>query len=77
MIKYFCDVTGKELELDICLFENDKLESKGVHIYTEGVVQRVGYGGDFNLDYNVYCKEEALKRFPELNEDDFNSDIWG
>ncbi len=76
-IKYFCDVTGQELDLDYCLHENDKLESKHATIFTNGVIQRVGYGGVFDVDFDVYCKEEALKKFPELQEEDFNAEIWG
>ena len=47
-IKYFCDVTGQELDLDYCLHENDKLEHKHATIFTNGVIQRVGHGGIFD-----------------------------
>ena len=74
MIKYFCDETGKELDMDFPIHENDRLDwnKKEMTIYQDGIIQ-----GFSIADQVIYCKEVALKKFPELNEDDFNSDIWG
>ena len=73
-IKYFCDVTGKELDLDFPIYENDRLDwdKKEITIYQDGVIQGIGIA-----DRLIYCKKEALKKFPELQEDDFNPEIWG
>jgi hypothetical protein len=73
-IKYFCDVTGQELDLDYPIYENDRLDwdKKEITIYQDGVIQGIGIA-----DRLIYCKEEALKKFPELQEDDFNPEIWG
>tara|TARA_R100001086_G_C11820695_1_gene254010 strand:- start:342 stop:569 length:228 start_codon:yes stop_codon:yes gene_type:complete len=73
-IKYFCDVTGQELDLDYPIYENDRLDwdKKEITIYQDGVIQGIGIA-----DRLIYCKEEALKKFSELQEDDFNPEIWG
>tara|TARA_R100000995_G_C3380383_1_gene75733 strand:+ start:315 stop:542 length:228 start_codon:yes stop_codon:yes gene_type:complete len=72
-IKYFCDMTGQELDLDFPIYENDRLDwdKKEITIYQDGIIKGIGIA-----DCLVYCKEEALKKFPELQEDDFNSEIW-
>ena len=74
MIKYFCDETGKELDMDFPIYENDRLDwnKKEMTIYQDGIIQ-----GFSIADQVIYCKEEALKKFPELQEDDFNPEIWG
>ena len=40
-IKYFCDVTGKELDLDFPIFANDRLNwnEKEMTIYQDGIIQ--------------------------------------
>ena len=48
------------------------LPKKEITIYQDGVIQGIGIA-----DRLIYCKEEALKKFPELQEDDFNPEIWG
>ena len=74
-IKYFCDVTGQELNLDFPIFANDRLNwhEKEMTIYQDGIIQ--GWIG--TPECVVYCKEEALKKFSELQEDDFNVEVWG
>ena len=76
-IRYFCD--GCDLELDIAgqseLIENDRLDWGKLKMTIYPGALSVGKWS-FSIDSLDYCEKCALKKFPELQEDDFDAEIW-
>jgi hypothetical protein len=76
-IKYFCD--GCDVELDMCgqseLIDNDRLDWGKLRMTIYPGALSVGEW-PFSIDSLDYCEKCALKKFPELQEDDFDAEIW-
>ena len=77
-IKYFCD--GCDVELNMAgaseLIENDRLDWGELRMTIYPDALSVGEW-PFSIDSWDFCRKCALNKFPELQEDDFNPEIWG
>tara|TARA_R100001443_G_scaffold38631_1_gene52124 strand:+ start:770 stop:1006 length:237 start_codon:yes stop_codon:yes gene_type:complete len=77
MIKYFCDDCNTEIDVagQTEIIENDRLDwgKRNMTIYPSAL--SVGEW-PLSVDSQDYCVECSLKRFSELQTDDFNNEIW-